>query len=235
MKQLIVSVALCFISVVGMAQSEPEYRLELGGGVGLSTYEGDFNNGLLSNINPLGEIVVKYKMNPRMVWAANVGYTSLKGDSKKAGTYYPETVKNPVDFKTTLFDVGVRFEYNFWPFGTGREYYGAKRLTPFVAIGLGLVFSKSNVTQNGQQNSKSAAAGQLPIGLGMKYKVANRLNLAAEWTMHFTGNDKLDGVEDPYGIKSSGLFKNTDCFSVIAVTLTYDLWAKCNTCHNDRD
>ena len=45
----------------------------------------------------------------------------------------------------------------------------------------------------------------------------------------------LDGVKDPYGIKSSGLFKNTDCYSQLRVSLTYDLWAKCKTCHNDRD
>jgi hypothetical protein len=53
--------------------------------------------------------------------------------------------------------------------------------------------------------------------------------------MHFTGSDKLDGIADPYGIKSNGLFKNTDCYSLLAVTITYDLWAKCKTCHNDKD
>ena len=51
--------------------------------------------------------------------------------------------------------------------------------------------------------------------------------------MHFTGGDKLDGVDDPYGIESSGLFKNTDCYSTLYVTLTYDLWAKCRTCHKE--
>jgi hypothetical protein len=53
--------------------------------------------------------------------------------------------------------------------------------------------------------------------------------------MHFTTSDRLDGVKDPYGIESSGLFKNTDCYSTLQVTLTYDLWAKCKTCNNDRD
>ena len=76
---------------------------------------------------------------------------------------------------------------------------------------------------------------QLPIGAGVKYKLGNRLNLIAEWTMHFTGCDKLDGIKDPYGIKSSGIFKNTDCYSGLRVSLTYDLWAKCKTCNNDRD
>jgi hypothetical protein len=53
--------------------------------------------------------------------------------------------------------------------------------------------------------------------------------------MHFSLSDKLDGVKDPYGIKSSGAFKNTDCYSTLQVSVTYDLWAKCKTCHNDKD
>ena len=53
--------------------------------------------------------------------------------------------------------------------------------------------------------------------------------------MHFTLSDKLDGREDPYGIRSSGLFKNADGYSVLQLAVTYDMWAKCKTCHNDRD
>ena len=74
----------------------------------------------------------------------------------------------------------------------------------------------------------------VPIG-GVKYKVASRVNMALEWTMHFTTSDKLDGISDPYGIKSSGMFKNTDCYSYLRLSVSYDLWAKCRTCHNDRN
>ena len=134
-----------------------------------------------------------------------------------------------------MLDVSLRYEYNFWPYGTGREYYGAQRLTPFIAIGLGITFANADATQNGQHQKTSSAAGQLPIGIGIKYKMASRWNLTAEWMMHFTGNDKIDGISDPYGIKSGGIFKNTDCYSMLGLTVTYDLWAKCKTCHNDRE
>ena len=235
MKQLIIALSLLFVSIAAHGQDTPEYRLELGVGAGVATYEGDFNNGLLKNANPLGELVVKYKPNPRMAWAASVGYGQLKGNSKKADTWYPDIATSRVDFKTGIVDVNVRFEYNFWPYGSGREYHGARRLTPFLAIGLGFVVASYDTTQEATQNKGTAAAGQMPVGLGVKYKLADRWNLAAEWMMHFTGNDKLDGISDPYGIKSTGLFKNTDCYSTLGVTLTYDLWAKCKTCHNDRE
>lgn len=207
------------------AQEDPEYRLELGAGASLVSYLGDFNDRLLTNLQPMGSLVAKYKMNPRMAWAFSIGYGQLKGSSENAKTYYPE-VNDPVNFTTRLVDATLRYEYNFWPFGTGREYRGAQRLTPFLTLGLGLTFAKS---------TKSVVAGKLPLGFGIKYKVADRLNIAAEWVVNFTGTDMLDGAEDPYGIKSSGLFKNKDGFSTLGLTLTYELWEKCKTCNNDRE
>ena len=235
MKQLIALFALCFMATTMSAQDEPEYRLELGAGVGLMNYLGDMNGNLLRGMKPAGSLVVKYKPNPRMAWALIGSYGSLKGSSATAKTWYPSMSERMADFNTSLVDVSVRYEYNFWPFGTGREYYGAKKLTPFIALGLGASIANAKLTQDGIQTKSSSVAGQLPIGLGVKYKMGAQLNLAVEWMMHFTAGDKLDGIKDPYGIESSGLFKNTDCYSMLGLTLTYDLWAKCKTCHNDRD
>ena len=206
------------------AQTMPEYRLELGGGIGAVNYLGDFNSSLLKNMQPMATVLAKYKFNPRMALALNVSYGQLKGSSKDETTYYPDITD--YSFKSSLVDAGLKFEYNFWPFGTGDEYRGAKRLTPYIFIGVGMTLAKPDKTETGLN---------LPIGAGVKYKVADRVNLAVEWSMHFCSSDLLDGVEDPYGIKSSGLFKNTDCYSHLGLSLTYDLWAKCRTCHNDRD
>ena len=206
------------------AQTAPEYKLELGGGIGMVSYQGDFNGNIFKNPQPMFTALAKYRFDPRRALALNVSYGQLKGSSKNADTYYPLTTT--YDFTSKVVDAGLRLEYNFWPFGTGFEYRGAKRLTPYVAIGLGMTIAKVE---------KSVVCANLPIGVGVKYKMADRLNLAAEWAMHFTSSDGLDGIEDPYGIKSSGLFKNTDCYSHLRVTLSYDLWAKCRTCHNDKD
>ena len=67
----------------------------------------------------------------------------------------------------------------------------------------------------------------------VKYKLAERVNLGVQWAMHFSASDKLDGAVDPYGIKSSGLFKNTDCYSVLQAFITYSFSAKCRTCNKD--
>ncbi len=205
------------------AQDDPEYRMEIGGGLGLMACQGDLGGGLFSHLQPMAAAVAKYKMNPRMAWSAQLSSGRLKGTSKDTDTWYPELHDSIASFSNALTDFTVRYEYNFWPFGTGKEYLGARPLTPFIALGAGLAFTKD------------VTAGSLLLGGGVKYKLADRLNLTAEWVMHFTGSDKLDGVVDPYGIKSSGLFKNTDSYSTLQVSLTYDIWSKCKTCHNDRE
>jgi predicted porin len=224
MRNVVIAVLLVLVTGVH-AQTDPEYKLELGGGIGMVSYQGDFNSSLFKNLQPMFTVLAKYRFDPRRALALNVSYGQLKGSSKDAKTYYPMTTV--YDFKSNVADVGLRLEYNFWPFGTGFEYRGAKRLTPYVAIGLGMTIAKAD--------GKSATGVNMPIGVGVKYKLADRLNLAVEWAMHITTSDGLDGIKDPYGIESSGLFKNTDCYSHLRLSLSYDLWAKCRTCHNDRD
>lgn len=158
----------------------------------------------------------------------NVSYGKMKGKSSDVKTYYPKFAENPYEFNNTLIDVGLTYEYNFWPYGTGREYRGAKRLTPFVFGGFGATYVKLD-----KGDKKSVFSANLPIGIGVKYKLGERTNIGLEWAMHFSLSDELDGQKDPYDIKSSGIFKNTDCYSSLQVTFTYSFMAKCRTCHND--
>lgn len=229
--------------ITSSAQDEPEYRMEIGGVLGLQAYQGDFSSSIMSGLQPMAAIVAKYKTNPRMAWSAQLGFGQLKGSSKDVKTWYPALNANPVEFKTSMTSFSLRYEYNFWPFGTGQEFLGAKPLTPFMAVGLGMAFASPKLTHTqalteegtAMDAPSSVVGGTMLFAFGVKYKVAQRMNLIAEWAMNFTGTDKLDGVKDPYGIQSSGLFKNTDCFSTLQLSLTYDIWAKCKTCHNDRD
>ena len=222
MKRLLACITLAVLSVTAVcAQNEPEYRLELGAGAGLVSYAGDFNNSLFSGMQPWGTLIAKYRLNPRMALALNIGTGKIKGSTDDADTWYPIA---HYAFDNRLTEADLRYEYNFWAFGTGEEYRGARRLTPFITGGLGL-------THHSGENSGITV--NLPLGAGIKYKLGQRLNLTAEWVARFTLSDTLDGRADVYGIQSSGLFKNTDCYSVLQLALTYDLWAKCKTCHKE--
>lgn len=209
------------------AQSDYEYRMEIGAGVGLVAYEGDFNGNITHGMQPMASAVLRRTFNPYMALRFAAAYGKLKGSSKNVKTYMPEYVDTPYEFANSLVDVSATYEYNFWPYGTGHDYRGAQRLTPFIFAGLGATYA------SGSRNNVFTA--NVPLGVGVKYKVATRLNLGIEWAMHFSMNDNLDGVKDPYGIQSTGMFKNTDCYSMLQLTLTYSLMPKCRTCHNDDD
>ena len=222
MRKILQTLVLLTLTIHASAQDAPEYRAEIGGAIGLVAYEGDFNGNPLRNQQPMLTLVGRYRLNPRMALAANISWGQLKGSSTHANTYYPDL--EPMSFKHSVADIGMRYEYNFWPYGTGHEYRGAQRFTPYIYIGIGATIAKPEKTE---------AAVNMPIVAGVKYKIGDRTNVAMEWTIHFTTSDKIDGVADPYGIKSSGLFKNTDGYSHLRLSLTYDIWRKCKTCNND--
>ena len=225
-KNLVISLA-CAMPSMCLAQSDYQYRMEIGAGVGVVTYQGDLGGSLTKNMQPMASMVLRRVFNPYMALKFSAAYGKLKGSSADSNTYYPDYAASQYRFNKTLVDAGVTYEYNFWPYGTGQDYRGAKRFTPFIFAGLGATYA------GGEGNS--AFTANVPIGLGVKYKAGKRLNVALEWAEHFSMSDKLDGVKDPYCIKSSGLFKNTDCYSAIQLTLTYSFMPKCRTCHNEDD
>jgi opacity protein-like surface antigen len=118
-----------------------------------------------------------------------------------------------------------KFELNFWGYGLGPGYKKLSRITPYAILGIGATV--------GVTNDATAFGLNLPVGVGVKYKVKPRLNLIFEWTHRFTTIDKLDGarLNDPYYIESSGM-KNRDTYSFFMFTLTYDISPKLRLCNN---
>lgn len=223
-KGLVTLLMLC-ATLTASAQQDDEYLMEIGGGVGMVSYQGDFNGKITSGMQPAGAVVWRRLLNPYMGFRVTGMMGKLKGDATRVETYYPDETTRTYSFDRSLTDVSVTYEYNFWPYGTGRDYRGAKRLTPFVFGGIGATYVSGG--------EKKVFTANVPIGLGIKYKLKERLNVGLEWSMHFSLSDELDGMADPYGIKSSGAFKNTDCYSGLMLTLTYSFKSKCRTCNND--
>ena len=224
-RSLIAAILCTACAMPAAAQTDPEYRMEIGAGLGLVAYQGDFGGGVFGGAQPMASAMLRRVINPYMALRIAAAYGQLKGSSDKADTYYPDYAAGAYRFSNTLVDVSATYEYNFWPYGTGRDYRGASRITPFVFAGIGATYAGGD--------TKSVFTANVPLGIGVKYKIAPRLNMALEWAEHFSMSDRLDGQKDPYGIRSSGLFKNTDCYSALQLTLTYSFMPKCRTCHNE--
>ena len=95
---------------VTMAQDEPEYKMEIGAGTGLASYQGDLNGSLTANMQPMAVVSARLKPNPRMAWALEIGYIPIKGKYDRQSTYYPMLSSTQESFSNSVVDIGGRYE-----------------------------------------------------------------------------------------------------------------------------
>lgn len=206
------------------AQSELEYKFEIGAMGGLSSYQGDLSKGLYSGVSGGGAALFRYNINPRMALKVDLGYGGVRGDATKSKNKFPDEFytqdPSPLKYSGGVFDLSCAYELNFWAYGTGRSYKGTKRLTPYILLGAGFSYGGS------------AFALNFPLGIGIKYKVAPRLNIGLDWEVHFTTSDKIDKVADPYRIKS-GFLKNKDSYCWTMLYISYDICPKLRKCASE--
>ncbi len=202
------------------------YRLELGGGLGFGSMLNDCNSALMGNSSVAATVIARFPLNPRMAIKTSLGFLQSEGDVSGVKQFYPApsvgATQNKMNFayKGSMFDLSVIYELHFLPYGFLPTYMGYSRIVPYMQMGLGATYS--GISQRGAFN--------IPLGLGVKYKLARRLNLGLDWRVHFSTSDVLEGLDAPMKVKSSG-FKNKDHYSNLLLTLTYDLSPKCPTCN----
>lgn len=205
------------------ANAQEDYRFDAGIGVGMTGYLGDANtSNLWSNPSWDTEILFRYIVNPRWALKTNLYMGGLSGDSSKMTNVFPDD--NTYKFTTTFYEFGEMAEFNFFNYGMGKTYRQLKRITPYITAGLSGTMWKTE--------GKTRGAFTLPFGIGLKYKPSERVNLGLEFLMKKTFSDKLDGshLDDPMGIESS-FIKNTDWYSTLTFTVSYEFSKRCATCN----
>ncbi len=205
-------------------QDEVVYRLELGAGAGVGFNVTDVKG----KAGLSGSLIARFPLNPRMAVKTELGYMQVKGATDGKTEFFPanpsQSASDRLSYSVSsgLYDLSALYELHFLPYGYERGYQGYCRFVPYIQAGFGFVYGAA----------AKAFSAQIPIGAGVKYKVGPRLNLGLDWTFRFSLTDKLDGLEAPLGIKSSG-FSNKDHYSTLRLTLTYDLNPRCPTCNRD--
>ena len=210
-------------------QVEPEYKFEIGGMAGGSFYMGDANKTtLFKQMNPGLGVVFRYNANFRIAFKGGLTWASLSGSTQGLDNVFPDN--SQVSFNRNVFELGGQFEFNFFPYSDKFAYLNTKRFTPYVLIGLG-----ATVAPGGGNTSVSP---NIPVGVGVKYKLKNRINVGGEFTFRKLFRDDLDGtndgnrmLDDPYGIGGS-VFKNKDWYSLLMISITYDFGLRNCRCNN---
>lgn len=199
------------------------YKFDIGGGIGMSGYLGDANeSNIFHKPGFAANIQGRYLFNERTALRAELAGMTLSGSTADFDNRLPDGR----DYSFTAFaaDLSVRGEYNFFPYGIGETYRRLRRLTPFLAAGIGATLSACD--------GSTAVALSVPLTAGVKYKLNRRLNLIADFTMTWLLGDHLDGPDlaDLTTIKSS-FIKNNDWHSAIQVSLTYEFGPRCVACN----
>lgn len=218
---IIISMFVFLGTFAGKAQED--YRFDAGGGIGMTGYLGDANTAnLWAHPSWDAEILFRYIANPRWAFKTNFYVGGLSGDSADMLNVFPDD--QTYSFSTTFYEIGEMAEFNFFNYGMGEYYRHLKRFSPYITAGVSLTMWSVE--------DHFGAAFTLPFGIGFKYKPSRRLNLGIEFLMKKTFTDRLDGpmLDDPLGIESS-FMKNTDWYSTLTFTISYEFSKRCATCN----
>lgn len=202
-----------------------EYKFEIGGMAGGAFYMGDANkNTPFKGINPAAGAVFRYNINFRWALKANLMWGQVSGTTEGLENVFPGNAQT--SFSRSVVEVGGQAEFNFFPYSDKFDYAGARRFSPYVLVGIGMTMAPGG--------GGSFVGPNIPLGVGMKYKLLSRLNIGCEFSVRKLFGDGLEGqdmLDDPYGVASSA-FKNKDWYSFLLLSVTWDFGARCRTCNN---
>ena len=218
----VVAVAALVFSGHAAGQSAP-YKFDLGAQLGVSGYIGDANSAnLMKHPGFDGELSFRYIADARWAFRGVFSTLGLSGNTADMKNVLPDQAQ--YEFTSTVYDLGGRVEFNFLPYGIGETYKRLRRISPYLTLGIGVCMSSSG--------GNTSVAPTLPMGFGVKFKLSERWNLGAEFTMTKAFGDKIDGplLNDLSGIKTA-FYRNTDWFSRLTIGISYEFGKRCETCH----
>jgi hypothetical protein len=219
---ILITAVILMAAPKASAQDAP-YKFDFGVELGMSGYIGDANqSSILKHPGFDGEVSFRYLPNTRWAFRGVLSTFNLSGDTSEMENVLPNGEE--FSFKSQVYDLGARVEFNFFGYGIGETYKRLRRWTPYLTLGVGVCMSSCD--------GSTAFAPNIPMGAGLKFKLKERLNLSVEFTMTKAFGDHVDGPElsDLTHIKSSFL-KNNDWYSRFTVGLSFEFGKRCETCH----
>ena len=223
--------AILLLFLLGLISdvSAQEYKYEIGGGIGTSMYMGDANkNAFFSGWHPAAGVVYRKNNNFRWAMKGNLLLGKISGDTKNMDNVYPDNAS--ASFDRIFCELGGQMEFNFLPYSDKYAYLQTSRITPYLFAGFGVTYASGNDSFFGLN---------LPVGVGVKYKVRNRVNLGMEYSFRRLFSDGLDApdksgfhLDNPYKI-NGGMLKNKDWYSLIQFSITWDFGPNDRPCTNE--
>jgi hypothetical protein len=224
--KLIISFCLFFCSTA-VAQ---EYRYEVGGMAGMSMYMGDANqSSLFQEWNPALGVVFRENLNFRWALKTDLLFGRITGDTKNGKNVFLN--QEMASFSRYFFELSGQMEFNFLPYSDKFAYLNTSKVSPYMLLGFGLTLAPGK--------NQTCFTLNIPMGIGVKYKIRNRLNLGLEYSVHKLFSDDFDApdkngfnLENPYKV-DNGLFKNKDWYNTLLFSITWEFGLMEGRCVTD--
>lgn len=220
-----IALILFLLPLVTLRAQEKEYMYEVGTGVGTSWGYGDINrSSALYNPALAVSLILKYNVNLRWAIATDFSTSGLKGDTRDFDNAFPNGEQ--YSYNAHLWQCCLRPEFTFWNYGWGNDYREKHRIAPFLTAGMGFGFT------SGHQDN--AFVFSIPLGAGIKWKMAPRWNAQLTAIFSKTFGDGIDGLDDPYKVGTTPPI-NTDWAGSLILGITFDFKERCIECHNQNN
>ena len=181
--------------------------LQLTGGLGTGTYFGDLcDNFDCAVFRPNSNIGIIYRNSERLLLRADFHYIRLFGTDEGGANY-----DRNLHFRSSNYEGMISAIYDLIPYE--RKFRYRSTFTPYAHGGLGFTFFSPKAKLNGKweklrkHKTEGVSYGRvtptISYGVGLRFKINPKLNIASEIGYRWTFTDYLDDVSNVYVDNSS--------------------------------
>lgn len=198
-----------------MTETAYSQNWEIGVSVGGSGYTGDLNpTGYLKH-SGVG-FGANVKRNFDGYWALKLAVTGGRVAADDLKSKYEDQKNRGLNFSSPITEGSLQLEFNFFDFGID---WGQQRITPFIYSGISYFGFNPKATYGGKtyelkiygtevddsqfvygNDVYKTTAFAVPVGAGVKFRLNNHLNVAADFGFRTAFTDYLDDVSMDYPV-----------------------------------
>jgi len=201
-------IQLLFLSLTISSFCFSQPNVELGAAFGQSYYVGDLNttSHFTSDLLNTGfSVFIRNNFDGRWSWKNQILIAKVNGDDALSSN--PTNNLRNLSFNSPIYEFSSVFEFNFLEY---RNFNENDKISPYLFGGLGVFYMEPKTELNGnlydlrllmtegQTEPYNRVNLNIPIGIGVKARILQRLSINIAWGMRKTFTDYLDDVSGFY-------------------------------------
>lgn len=209
-----ISLAFFICCTLGAAAQK---SVEVGIMLGASNYDGDLVATPFQRYHPAGGLIGRFNLNDFFSVKGNVFYGTLSGADSTSPDEWKQN--RNLSFKSPIFEFSAQLEYNLFGYnpdgvrGKGRS----RAFSPYVFAGIGIFkynpmayhneewvelqplgTEGQGTTQFQDRKKYDLTQVSVPVGMGLKIRIAQKWTLGFEYGTRITFDDYIDDVSSTY-------------------------------------